>query len=125
MDVDQVSDALPHERTRVARELLAPLEQNEVESFLGADVLVDKLLYLAQQLCILEDRELDVEDRSFLGASMLLGPSSDLVQLFFGLIERSVEALDLSRYRFVRNDPVAHVGDFPPEKMDWSVHNPG
>src|SRR5687767_5152583 len=125
MDVDQIADTLPHERARVTRELLAPLEQNQVEAFLSAEILLDQLLHLAYELSVLEYRQLDVEDRCFLGAGMLLCPASDLMQLLSRLLERRVEALDLCRYRFVGDDSVTHVRDFPPEKVDQSVHNAG
>jgi hypothetical protein len=39
------------------------------------------------------------------------------------LIQASVKSLDLSWYGFVGNDAVPHVRNFPPEKVDESVHD--
>src|SRR6476660_490818 len=55
--VDQVTDPLAQERTRVSRELLAPLEQHEIEAFLSTEILVDQFLYLADKLAVLEYRQ--------------------------------------------------------------------
>ena len=52
MDVDQISDPFAHQRTRVTRELLAPLEQNQVERFFGADVTLNELFDLSQQVSV-------------------------------------------------------------------------
>jgi len=72
VNIDQVAYSLAQEWAGMTRELLAPLEQNEVERFLGAEILVDQLLDLAQELSVLEDRQLDVEYRRLLGTGMLL-----------------------------------------------------
>ena len=40
-------------------------------------------------------------------------------------VARFHEALDLARDRLVGDDAVSNVGDFPPEKVDGSVHDPG
>jgi IS5 family transposase len=118
VNVDQVADSLTQERTGMTRELLAPLEQNEVERFLGAKILVDQLLDLAQELSVLQDRQLDVEYRRLLGTGMLLRPCSNLLQSYSGLRQRGVEALDLFVDRFVGDDAMAHVRDFPAEEVD-------
>jgi hypothetical protein len=56
---------------------------------------------------------------------VLLGARANLVQPLFRRLECSVEALDLRRYPFIGNDAVADVRNFPPQKVDWSVHDPG
>jgi hypothetical protein len=53
--VDQVPDAFPHHGSHVLGELLPPLEQYEVECLFGAQVLVNKVLDLMDQLCVLEN----------------------------------------------------------------------
>jgi hypothetical protein len=46
------------------------------------------------------------------------------MQFLPGLLQGSVEPLDLPRNRFVRNDAMANVRDLPAKKVDWSVHDP-
>jgi hypothetical protein len=121
--VDQVAHPLPQEWPRVARELLAPLKEHEVECFLSAEVLSYELLDLPKQLGILENRELDVEDRRFFGTGILFSASTHMTESLARLIQRVVESLDLAFYGFVGNDAMAHVRNFPPEKVDESVHD--
>jgi hypothetical protein len=106
------------------RELLAPFEKHEIECLLGAQILVDQLLDLPQQLRVLEDRQLHVKDRGFLGAGVLFGASSDLVKPVLGFLDCRAKALDLGGYPFVGDNAMANIRDFPNEKVDWSVHDP-
>src|SRR6185436_20284831 len=78
--VDQISHSLAQHRPGVTRELLPPLEQHQVKSLFRAEVLVNELLDLAQQLTILENRELHVENGRFLGSGVLLGTGANLPQ---------------------------------------------
>ena len=123
--VDQIADPLAQERTRMSGELLAPLEQDEVEALLSADVLVDQLLDLADKLAVLEYRQLDIENRGFFWPGVFLRACADLMQPLFRFFERCVEAFDFSWYRFVGDDAMPDVRDFPAEKVDWSVHDTG
>ena len=70
--VGEIADALAQHRRRVAREAVAPLEHDDVERLLGAEVLPDQLLDAARELLVVEDGELDVEDRRFLRAGARL-----------------------------------------------------
>src|SRR4051812_39889451 len=45
--VDEIADSLSHERARVTRELLSPLEQHEIERFLSAEILLNQFFDLA------------------------------------------------------------------------------
>jgi len=121
--VDQIADSLAQERPRVTRELLAPFKEHQIECLLGAEVLSYELLDLSKQLAILENRELDVEDRRFLGTGILFGASPHVTETLARLIQACVEALDFAWYGFVGNDAVAYVRNFPPEKVDESVHD--
>ena len=78
--IDQITDAFPHQRPHVTGELLTPFEQDEVECFFGAQVLVYQLFDLPDQLGVLEDRQLDVKDCCFLRPGILFGASSHLLQ---------------------------------------------
>jgi hypothetical protein len=108
----------------VARELLAPLKENQIECFLGAEVLSYELLDLPKQLAVLENRELDIEDRRFFGTGILFGASAHVTESLARLIQTVVKSLDLAFDGFVGNDAMAHIRNFPPEKVDESVHDP-
>jgi hypothetical protein len=125
VDVDQIPDSLAQQWARVGGELLAPLEENEVESLLRAEILVDELLHLPQELAVLENRQLDVEDGGLFRTGVLFSTGSHLLHSLPCLGKCLMEALDLFRNRLVGDDAVPHVGDFPAEKVDLSVHNPG
>jgi hypothetical protein len=125
MDIDQIPDSLAQQWARVGGELLPPLEENEVESLLRAEILVDELLHLPQELAVLENRQLDVEDGGLFRTGMLFSTGSHLLQSLPRFGERLMEALDLLRNSFVGDDAVSNVGDLPPEKVDLPVHNPG
>ena len=77
--VYEVADSFAQQRPRVTRELLAPFEQDEIERLFGAEVLRYELLDLSQELAVLENRKLDIEDRRFLGAGVLLGARPHVV----------------------------------------------
>jgi hypothetical protein len=121
--VDQVADPLAQERTRVSRELLAPLEQHEVEAFFSTDILVDQLLDLADELAVFEYRQLHIENRSLFRPGVFFRADSDLTHPLSRLFERGVEALDFTWYCFVGDDAMPDVRDFPAEKVDWTVHD--
>src|SRR4051812_42930472 len=55
VDVDQIPDSLADQRTRVVRELLAPFEHHQVEGFFSAEILMNELLDLPNELAVLED----------------------------------------------------------------------
>ena len=121
--VDQIADSFAQQRSGVTRELLAPLEQNEIECLFRAEVLRYQLLDLSQQLAVLENGELDIEDRGFLRPGVLLGARPHLAEPLARLFQPRMKALDLAGYSFVRNDAVPHVRNFPPEKVHESVHD--
>ena len=123
--IDQITDAFPHQGPHVTGELLTPFEQDEVECFFGAQVLVYQLFDLPDQLGVLEDRQLDVKDCCFLRPGILFGASSHLLQARTRLIERRTKALDLVGNRLVVDDAVPHIGHFPPEEMHRAIHDPG
>src|SRR6266566_2599992 len=125
MNVDQIANSLAQQRPRMTGELLTPLEQHEIERFFRAQVLVNQFLNLSQELSVLQDGELDVKDRGLFRARVLFGPCTDLVQPLLSLFQRSVEALDLTSDGFVGNYAVAHVRNFPSEKVDRPVHDSG
>ena len=76
-----------------------------------------------EQLAVLENRELDVEDRRFFGTGILFGASPHMAESLARLIQTVVKSLDLAAYGFVGNDAVPYVRNFPPEKVDESVHD--
>src|SRR6185312_15983930 len=93
--------SLAQHRPGVTRELLPPLEQHQVKSLFRAEVLVNELLDLAQQLTILENRELHVENGRFLGSGVLLGTGANLPQTRPRLLECRVKPLGLAGDGFV------------------------
>src|SRR3982751_2201643 len=125
VDIDQIAHSLAQHRSRVSRELLAPLEQHQVESFFGAEVLMNELLYLPQQLSFLEDRQLHVEVCRLFRSGVLLGARAYLPQPRAGLFERVVEPFDLGGNRLVENDAVPDVRHFPAQQGHGAVNDSG
>ena len=121
--VDQIADSLAQERPRVTRELLPPFEKHEIERLFSAEVLGYQLLDLPKQLAVLENRELDIEDRCFLRSGIFFGASAHVTESLARLVQTVVEPLDLAAYGFVGNDAVPYVRNFPQKKVDESVHD--
>lgn len=116
--VHQVPDALPHHRDGRAREGLAPLQQHEVEGLLGAEVLADVRLGALAQLRVIEDGDLHLEDRRFLGTCVALSAIAHRAQSFLGALQRVVQPRDLAVHLLVGDDAMRHIGDLPPEQVD-------
>ena len=76
--------------------MLAPLEQHEIERLLGAEVLVDQLLDLAQQLAVLEDRSWTSKIAASSGPACFSARARTWRSRSLALFERRVEALDLA-----------------------------
>jgi hypothetical protein len=88
--VGEIADALAYHRLRVAREVLSPLDQDEIERFLSPDVLPDEGLDTFDQLLIVEDCDLHFEDRCLLFPGVALGALFYPVQPLASIVEGRV-----------------------------------
>ena len=70
--VGEIANALTHHRARRAREALARFDHLNIERLLGRNVLMDELLDTAREIGILEDGELNLEDRRLFWAGARL-----------------------------------------------------
>ena len=120
VDVGEIADALAQHRRGVSREPVAPLEHHDVERLLGAEILADQLSTRARQLLVVEDGELNVEDRRFLGARAALDSRAELAEPLARARDRGVEALDLGGDPFVGDDAMADVGHLPAQEVHVS-----
>src|SRR5690606_19791640 len=117
LDIGEVAHPLAHHGHRVAREALPPLQHHEIERLLGAQVLPYVAFDGVAEIRVLEDRELHVEDRRFLGASPALRPGANAAQPVTGVQERLAEALQFVLDLLVGDDPVPHVRHLPLQEM--------
>jgi hypothetical protein len=81
--VRQVAHAFAQHRGAVSREVLAPLEQNQIEGLFRAQVLPDERLDADRELGVVEDGQLHVEDGGFFGAGLTLIGAATLAAAIF------------------------------------------
>src|SRR6266511_1475300 len=98
--------------------VLPPFDHHEIERLLGADVLVDETLDTMNELVVGKNRDLDVEDRGFLGTSMLLGAGLDLAEAPLRALDGGLESLDLGGDRVVGNLDERDIRHFPQQKVN-------
>ena len=113
VNIGEITHALPYHRLGVSRKVLAPLDEDEIERLLSADILANQRLDASNELSIVENRDLYLEDRRLFFASMSLGPLAYSCESLLSLLESGVKALDLTRYCLIRYDPMWDVGNFP------------
>src|SRR5687767_3707526 len=64
VDIGEITDALANHRLLVAREILPPFDEDEIECLLDADVLANQGFDASDELLIREYRDLHLENRS-------------------------------------------------------------
>ena len=121
--VREVAHTLAQHRCRMPREAVAPLQHDDVERLLGAEVLPDELLDVGGQVLVVEDGELDVEDRRLFGAGGRLDAGAQLMEALARAGERGVEVLDLGANPFVGHDAMPDVGHLPAQEVHVTDHD--
>src|SRR3954449_10526108 len=101
------------------RESRAPLMQDDVEGFLGREILADVGLHLLAEIVIVEDRDLYVEDRRFLGAGVTGRSIAHLCETFLRALDGVAKALELCGRGVVGDDARGGGGHLPPQEVHW------
>jgi hypothetical protein len=117
LDVLEITHALTKHGVRGAAESLRPLEHDDLEGLLGAEVLANQLFDGADELLVFENLALHVEDRGLFSARRTFDAIANLAQALFCPIERGVQALDLAGDRVVVNDAMTDLRDLPPQEV--------
>src|ERR1044071_8623331 len=109
----------------MAREILAPLDEHEIEGFFRTKILPNELLDAVDELHVRENHDLDFEDAGFLGTRMTFSAFLYLLKSRLCFLDRIMEARDLLRYRLIRDNSMRHIRHFPQKKMNWPDDNTG
>src|SRR5215216_6333012 len=78
--IRKISDPLTHGGHGMTRKILAPFDENEVESFFCGKVLLDEGLDAAEQLGVGKDHQLHFEDRRLFLSSVMRSSPLDLLK---------------------------------------------
>jgi hypothetical protein len=109
----------------VVGEPRSPLVQHHVERLLGRKILPDVRLDLISQVVIVENPDLHVEDRRFLGTRVGGRPIADLRESLLRPIDRVAQPLDLHVNGIVGNDARRDVRHLPPQEVDGADDDTG
>ena len=110
---------------RGARELLIPLEHDNLERLFGAEVLPDQLFDITEECIIVENRPLNVEDRRFLRTCRALDAIPNLREPLVRAFPRLMQPRDLPGNLLIANDAVPDLGNLPAQEMHRADDNAG
>ena len=91
MHIGEIPNAFAQHGRRMARKMLPPLQQDQVECLFGAQVLTDECFDTLGQRRIVEDRQLHVKDGCFLGSRLRLSAHAQMPQSLAGALKRTVQ----------------------------------
>ena len=118
--VHEIADFLAQHRRRVPRETLPPFQQNEIEGLLRPEILANQGFGTAREFAVVEDGDLHIEDRRFLGSHLLLRARTQLTQAIAGAVEGNVQPDDFRIDGLISDEAMTHFWHLPAQEVHGS-----